>query len=314
MKRALITGVAGFGGSRLAEQLLNRGYEVTGIDIVPPLQAVRVAHLIKRPDMVYRWKSLQDIQPEDVKGHAVVAHLAAQADTPLGFDAPRWTVAQNIDGTVALLEAVRRAGDCERFLYAASGNELGHPKYLPIDEQHPLTPHNPYGFSKAAAELAAWTWHRCYGVPSVVIGTGVVIGTLMRREVFIFRWLWNALHGDKIVVEGGSQTRDISHITDVAEAWVRAIEAPAKDVVGEKFLIGQGVEWSVSDLADMCRDVAAGMTGNKVPIERVGFRPGEQGQREVFNTQKARRVLGYSPRYGTSEAVAHTARWIGTLV
>ena len=145
----------------------------------------------------------------------MVAHLAAQADTPLAFDSPRYTVMQNIDGTVALLEAVRRSGGIEKLLYAGSGNEIGRPLQLPIDESHPLTPHNPYGFSKAAAELAVWSWQRAYGVPAVVLSTGVVIGPRMRREVFIFKWLWNAMHGRPIVVEGGQQTRDLSFIDDV---------------------------------------------------------------------------------------------------
>ena len=93
-------------------------------------------------------------------------------------------------------------------MFAGSGNEIGRAAYLPIDEDHPLTPHNPYGFSKAAAEMALEAWHLAYDVPSIVMRTGVVIGPNMRREVFIFKWLWNALHGMPIVVEGGKQTRD----------------------------------------------------------------------------------------------------------
>ena len=137
--------------------------------------------------------------------------LAAQPDTPLAFESPRYTVMQNIEGTVEVLEAVRHAGGVSKILFAGSGNELGRSRYLPMDEEHPLTPHNPYGFSKAAGELAMWAWHRSYEIPAVVLSTGVVIGPGMRREVFIFKWLWNALHGQPIVVEGGRQTRDVLH-------------------------------------------------------------------------------------------------------
>ena len=72
-------------------------------------------------------------------------------------------VTQNIDGTVVLLEAVRRADGVERLLYTDSENEFGRPMSLAIDESHPLTSQNPYGFSKAV-ELAVWSWHRAYGV------------------------------------------------------------------------------------------------------------------------------------------------------
>ena len=139
----LITGAAGFGGSHLVRELLNYGERVTGLDIVPPSHAGLLGQELGHPNFCYVWKSLQDIQPSDVEGHAVVAHLAAQADTPMAFGSPRYTAMQNIDGTLALLEAVRHSGGVEKLLYAGSGNEVGRPLKLPIDESHPLTPHNP---------------------------------------------------------------------------------------------------------------------------------------------------------------------------
>ncbi len=306
----LITGAAGFAGSSLTKALLAKGYCVSGLDVVAPAHAGLLQEELYHPDFRYVWKSLQDIQPSDVEGHSVVAHLAAQPDTPMAFDSPRYTVMQNIGGTVELLEAVRLAGGVSRLLFAASGNELGRPHYLPMDEDHPLTPHNPYGFSKAAAELAMWAWHRAYGIPSVVLSTGVVVGPDMRREVFIFKWLWNALHGRPIVIEGGQQTRDLTYVNDVIRAWMLAIEAPTKQVVGQKFYVGFGEEHTVEELARMC----CAVTGSDVPIEYVDYRPGEEGQREAFSTEKARRVLGYKPQVPTSQAIALTAEWISRTV
>ena len=302
---ALITGAAGFGGSHLARALLGLGYSVTGLDVSAPSHAPLLRAEMDNPRFRYLWKSVHEIQPGDVEGHTIVAHLAAQPDTPMAFESPRYTAMQNIDGAIALLEAVRRAGGVEKLLFAGSGNEVGRARYMPIDEAHPLTPHNPYGFSKAAAELAMWAWRRSYGVPSIVMSTGVVIGPHMRREVFIFKWLWNALSGKPIVVEGGEQTRDLVYIDDAARGWVSALSAPSPDVVGEKFFIGSGVEHSVDDLAEMCREAA----GSDVPIEYVGYRPGERGQRESFSIEKARRALGYEPKASAEEAIARTAEW-----
>ena len=304
-RRVLITGAAGFGGSRLATSLLAQGYSVTGMDVTPPSHAFLLREALTHPRFQYLWKSIQDVQPWDVEGHGIVAHLAAQPDTPLAFESPRYTVLQNIDGTVALLEAVRRTSGVEKVIFAGSGNEIGRPLRLPIDEVHPLTPHNPYGFSKAAAELAMWSWQRTYGVPSMVLATGVVVGPQMRREVFIFKWLWNALRGLPIVVEGGDQTRDVTYIDDVVAAWTLAVQAPVKEVVGQKFYVGYGEERSVAELAGMCLEAA----GATVSIEYVGYRPGEEGQREAFSNQRARRVLAYNPKTAADAAIALTADW-----
>lgn len=306
----LITGAAGFGGSSLTRALLKRGYSVTGLDVTAPSHADLLRNELGNLQFKYVWKSVQDIQPRDVEGHSVVVHMAAQPDTPFAFESPRYTVMQNIDGTVALLEAVRHAGCVSKLIFAGSGNEVGRPLYSPIDEDHPLTPHNPYGFSKAAAELAMWSWHRAYDVPSIIMTTGVVIGPNMRREVFVFKWLWNALHGKPIVVQGGQQTRDVSYIDDVVEAWVLAIQANAADVVGQKFFVGTGQERSVDNLARICRDAI----GVDVPIEHVEYRPGEDGQRETYSTERAKKVLGHLSKTRTEKAISLTAEWVRDLV
>ena len=309
-KRVLITGAAGFAGSALTRALLGLGHVVTGLDVTAPNHASLLQGELSHPGFRYLWKSIHDIRPSDVEGHSVVAHLAAQPDTPMAFDSPRYTVAQNVMGTVELLEAVRLAGGVSKLLFAASGNELGRPLYLPIDEDHPLTPHNPYGYSKAAAELAVWAWHRAYGIPSVVLSTGVVAGPNMRREVFIFKWLYRALQGEPIAVEGGKQTRDLTYIDDVVEAWSLAIEASPESVAGQKIYVGYGEEHSVEELAEMCRAAV----NSEVPIEYTSYRPGEEGQREAFSAEKARRVLGYVPKVPPGEAIELTAEWIRGLL
>ena len=155
-----------------------------------------------------------------------------------------------------------------------------------------------------------WAWHRAYGVPSIVMSTGVVVGPNMRREVFIFKWLWNALHGMPIIVEGGQQTRDLTYIDDVVEAWTLMVDARSEEVVGQKFYVGCGEERSINELAGMCREAI----GAAVPIRYVGYRPGEEGQRESFSTDKARDVLGYRPKTNPAKAISLTAGWVRSLI
>ena len=307
----LITGGAGFGGAGLAHRLLDKGHNITILDATGPLEADKLADIINHPKLFYSWKALQDITPFDITHHDVVVHLAAQADVPMGFPSPRWTCMQNVDATVCLLEACRQSGgELDRIIYAGSGNEWGRPLYLPIDEQHPLTPHNPYSFSKAAAELAFLAWHRAYDVPVVIMSNGIVTGPGMRREIFTFKWLWALMHQRPIVLEGGDQTRDITHVDDVMDAWMLAIEAPRYLVIGEKFQVSYGEEHRVDEIMGWCIEEA----GGRLPdIIRKPYRPGEQGQREYFNNSKARRVLGYNPKVDPRESIHLTAEWVRSL-
>jgi UDP-glucose 4-epimerase len=140
------------------------------------------------------------------------------------------------------------------------------------------------------------------------MSNGAVIGPNMRREIFIFKWLWRIFHGQPIAVEGGDQTRDVTYVTDVVTAWLLAVEAPPENVVGQKFQVSFGQESTVMDLARMCLETAQ----IDVPIEVVDYRPGEEGQRECFCNSKAREVLGYRPQIGPREAIELTAEWVKT--
>ncbi len=299
-KNILIIGGAGFAGAGLTSRLLDAGHRVTVLDMAAkpytPLADTGVAYL---------WKSAQDLHPRDVEGRDAVLYFAAQADAPMGFTSPRWTVANNIGCLVSVLEAVKDAG-CGTFVLAGSGNAVGRPLYLPIDEAHPLTPHNPYAFTKAAQEMACWTYHRAYGVPAVVMSNGMVVGPGMRREIVIFKWLYRALRGEPVYLEGGEQTRDITYVDDVLDAWALCVEAEPSRTAGEKFQVSYGRELSMLEILEICREAS----GVEWTVERRPYRPGEEGQRERFDTSKARKVLGYEPQVPPAEAIRRTWAWI----
>ncbi len=315
MANVYIVGGAGFGGSGLAKHLLERGHKITVMDRVGPLQAPLLRPIIDRID--YQWSSMLDVTPAHLKDQDIVIHLAAQADVPYGFVGPRQTVMDNVLGTVCLLEALKDAPWVERVIYAGSGNEFGRAEYLPIDENHPLTPHNPYSFSKAAAEMAFRAYRLSYDIPVVYMSNGAVIGPNMRREIFIYKWLRQIALGKPLLIEGGDQTRDVTHVDDVVQAWIAAVEAPADDVIGEKFQVSYGEEHSIDDLATMCIQVAwkeakrnGGPGLERTGMSRVPHRPGEKGQRELFTNEKARRVLGYDPVISPEEGIARTWEWV----
>jgi len=237
-----------------------------------------------------------------------VIHLAAQADVPYGFTGARQVTMDNVFGTVCLLEALKDAPWIKRIIYAGSGNEFGRAEYLPIDESHPLTPHNPYSFSKAAAEMAFRAWRLSYDLPVVYMSNGAVIGPNMRREIFIYKWLRNIALGRPIMIEGGEQTRDVTHVDDVVQAWIAAVEHEGDDIIGEKFQVSYGAEFSIDALAEMCYDITS--PNIRLPIIHQPYRPGEEGQRELFTNQKARDFLGYDPQIDPATGIAMTWEWI----
>jgi len=306
MANVYIVGGAGFGGSGLAKHLVARGHKVTIMDRVGPLQAPLLRPIIDQVD--YQWASLMDIKSTDLVDQDIVIHLAAQADVPYGFTGARQVTMDNVFGTVCLLEALKDAPWIKRIIYAGSGNEFGRAEYLPIDESHPLTPHNPYSFSKAAAEMAFRAWRLSYDLPVVYMSNGAVIGPNMRREIFIYKWLRNIALGRPIMIEGGDQTRDVTHVDDVVQAWIAAVEHEGDDIIGEKFQVSYGAEFSIDALAEMCYDITS--PNIRLPIIHQPYRPGEEGQRELFTNQKARDFLGYDPQIDPATGIAMTWEWI----
>lgn len=301
--KVFITGVAGFGGSGLAEMLIQRGHQVTGVDIVACTEAKRLGGTLN--NITYLWKAIRDLDAADIDGHDVVCDFAAQADVPMGYSSPRWTCSENLPELIHLLELVRKCS-IQKFVYPGSGTIFGRPVYLPIDENHPITPTNPYSATKACAEILCWAYHRCYGIPVVGLRNGVVYGPNMRKEIFIYKFLSNALQGVPIIVEGGAQTRDPCYVTDTLQAWLKIIEAPEAKVVGQTFQVSAGEEYTVTEIAQRCMEA----TGRVVPLKVVDYRPGERGMRECFDISKAKTVLEYEPKVSLDQGLELTVRWV----
>ncbi len=303
----LITGGAGYGGSGVAENLVKRGHQVRIIDIIAPNEAWKVKEFIEKID--YRWKSVHDINDDDLEGIDIVVHMAAQADVPMGFTAPIWTAWEETLGTVAVLERCK-GKPIKKFILASTGNVIGRPQYIPIDEKHPIVPHNPYSAAKASQECMVWAYWRSYNIPVVVMRNGIVYGPKMRKNIFLYIWMKNLLIGKPIVIEGGEQTRDPCFGSDTIDVWTKVVEAPEEKVVGQTFQVSRGKEWKMIDMAKLCQKVVADDGHPVSPITYVNYRPGEKGQRECFDNSFARKQVDYNPKVDLEEGLKILWEWV----
>lgn len=310
--KVLITGAAGFGGSGLIKELLKHGHKIRAIDMIAPNHADNLRKEIDSGQIEYVWMNCLDLAPEDVDGYDIICHFAAQGDVPMGFTSPKWTLEDNVMGTVAVLEAVRQTG-CDRLIIPSSGNVFGRPPEdgSLINESYAPTCHNVYSASKATQENLAWAYYRSYNVPVVIYRNGIVYGPGMRRNIFIYIWLKNLLQDKPIVIEGGDQTRDPCYVTDTVDAWLKGIEAPREKVIGEAFQVSRGQEYSIYEIAAKCIHVV-GYNGQPAIIR--DYRPGEKGMRECFDITKAKTVLGYDPKISLDEGLQLTMDWVKTTL
>jgi nucleoside-diphosphate-sugar epimerase len=157
--------------------------------------------------------------------------------------------------------------------------------------------------------MAYWTYSRCYNLPVTIMSNGACLGAGMRRDIFVYLWLRNMIKGLPVRLEGGSQTRDLTYVSDILDAWELVIEASPDKIRNEKFQVSYCEELSVREILYMCYQV----TGSEVETIFTDFRPGEEGQRELFTREKAGRILGYAPKVNPMEGIKLTYEWMKSL-
>ncbi len=293
----LITGVAGFLGSALARRLLRQGHGVRGVDNLSTGDPRRIPQgvMFARADVRDRptlWTLLHDI--------TCVYHLAARVSVAESVLYPQEYTAVNVQGTVALMEAMRDVG-VRRVVFVSSGAVYGAQPRQPLHEEMLPHPLSPYAVSKLAAEYFVRTIGRLWGIETVVLRVFNAYGPGQplppAHPPVISNFLYHAVRGGTLVVHGdGSQTRDFVYIDDVVDAMVAAGTAPGVD--DQVINIGSGQETAILDLARLI----LALTGSKAQILLNPDRsPGVQRMRADLS--KAARLLGYTPRVSLEEGL-----------
>ena len=292
MSKCLVTGGAGFIGSHLVDALIEKGHEVLVIDNLSTGKKEYVNPKARFFELDLR--ELDKIKPL-FEGVDYVFHEAALPRIPLSIEKPLETNDINIKGTLNVLVAAKDAG-VKKVIYASSSSVLGEEAALPMKEDAPCHPLNPYALQKYVGELYCKIFSDIYGLPTVSLRYFNVYGPRQPREgahtPVIGIFLTQKKAGQPLTITGdGEQTRDFSHIFDVVRANILAMESD-KVGRGEVINIGAGDNHSINEVAKM-------IGGETVHIPA---RPGEMRD-TLADTTRAKELLGWQPEITLEEGI-----------
>jgi len=310
--KSLITGVAGFIGSHLAEKLLTEGHDVVGIDnfldnYPRRFKEKNVAALAGRPRFEF---VTQDLLKVDLKkllnDVSWVFHLAGQPGvrSSWGTEFSRYTE-NNIRATQLLLEAAKDL-KLQKFVYASTSSVYGDTADLPMREDGGTRPISPYGTTKLAAEHLCYLYWKAYGVPTVSLRFFTVYGPRQRPDMFFHIFMRALLSGEAVpLFDDGEQTRDFTYCADIVDGVVAAARYPGK---GEVFNLGGGAEISLLEAMAMIEKIA----GRRAALERLDRQKGDVRHTRA-RLDQAMAKLNYAPKVGLEEGLTAQWHWLRSL-
>jgi len=313
MTRVLVTGAAGFIGSHLAEALVARGDEVIGVDSFDPFyprafKEANLAGLRREPGFRLVEADVAEVDrvAELLTPDTVVAHLAAKAGVRPSIADPVGYARTNVQGTAAVVDAMRRAG-ATRLAFGSSSSVYGNSTPAPFREDaEALCPVSPYAATKRAAELLLVAMAPLVGLKVASLRYFTVFGPRQRPDLAIHGFTRRMLQGESLTLFGdGSQARDYTYCSDIVAGTVAAIDWTASAPVGvEHFNLG-------GHRPVPLRALVAALSGALGITPRVEWLPMQPGDVELTyaDLTKSGSVLGFAPRVGFDEGIARFVEW-----
>lgn len=311
MSSYLVTGAAGFIGSKVSENLLQAGHQVIGVDNLDPVYDLRMKEwrldrLAEYPAFTLYRRSICDREAlNDIaakhKGLAGVINLAAKAGVRDSVLDPWSYYDTNLTGTLNLLEMCRNEG-IHKFILASTSSIYGENAPYPTPETADSSlPLQPYAASKKAAETLCYSYHYLYGLDVTVARYFTVYGPAGRPGMSMFRFAKWILEGREVAVFGdGNQTRGFTYLDDIAAGTVLALKPLGYEIIN----LGGHESISINDLIRKFETVI----GKKANVKYYPQNAADMSA-SWADTRKARELLGWKPQTSLDEGIRNVVAW-----
>jgi UDP-glucuronate 4-epimerase len=312
MKTVCVTGAAGFIGSHLVERLLAQGSQVVGIDNFcdfydPAIKRANIQKALESTNFKLVEGDIRDPAAvlEATRGCDTVMHLAAMAGVRPSLERPLLYQDVNINGTMQILEAVKK-NSVTNLVYASSSSVYGNNKKAPFSEDDRVdNPISVYAASKKACELLCHTYHAIWGLDITCLRFFTVYGPRQRPDLAIHKFSKLALEGKPVPFFGdGSMERDHTYVDDIIQGVTAAIETNP----GCGFrIVNIGSDRPIR--LDALVTAIEKATGKKISLDKKPVPPGDV-RRTWADLTRARAELGYEPKTKLEDGLKTFVEWL----
>lgn len=292
--RVLVTGGSGFIGSHVVDKLREHGVTVRVFDLTPPTY---------RDDVEYHQGSILEMEHLRSALHHVdaVMHLAAVANVKDVFEEPHYSETVNVQGTINMLEAMRRSG-VTRLIFGSTTWIYSDADAEKVDETTPIhAPSHLYTATKLAGEYYCHAYAKLYDLEPTILRYGIPYGPRARPGAVIPIFVEKALQGESLTIQGdGSQYRKFVYVEDLAEGNVLALKSVAKNKI---YNLDGNEKITIRQIAETIQKILGG-----VHIEYIPARPGDFSGKEV-SSARALEELGWQPHTSFEEGLRRYIEW-----
>lgn len=316
MKKILVTGGAGFIGSNLCEDLLNKGYWVRCLDNFSTGKRENIKHLLNNPNFELIEEDIRNFEACSLACKEIdfVLHQAALGSVPRSINDPITSNEVNVGGFLNMIKAASE-NKVKRFVYAASSSTYGDSKALPKVEENIGKPLSPYAVTKLVNEIYADVFHKVYGIDTIGLRYFNVFGRKQDPNgayaAVIPKFTIQFLKHESPTINGdGNYSRDFTYIDNVIQMNILAMETDNPDALNKVYNTAVGDRTTIKDMAELLKGFLSEYDPeiSKIEIINGPIRNGDVPH-SLASVEKAENFLGYKPTHRFDEGLKEAVNW-----